>query len=447
MIKLKRLFYVLLFLPLVALGQNGEFTQLNYTCQDGVERPYIIYTPENLDKNSPKPLLIYLHGAISNPNLKKDPLDYIQKSKLLNLADEGGFYLMFSYGQKGATWFDEVGTNMVLGQIKNAQQQLSIDSNKIFLSGFSDGASGVLYFSMINPMPFAGFISMNGSLKVAQKLGERGVFPANMNQKPMYIINTTKDLLYPIKQIKPVINYLKHYNQNLTFSSPDANHEMSYLEGSEKDNILAFIENNSIQIQKELSWETTSLVNTDFNWIAITKIDTFLTPEHWHVPYQLNVFNDKADFGLKYDYSFQGKGLKVNDFKSEDCTAKKMGVRNGDIIIMMENDTLHSPYSPYYYIATKTAGDSTSLKILRDDNEITVRGKFNEGYYYEIFDRTTKSAKLITIREDEKLMIHTSNITEIKIDFNKLEHKFEEIFINEKLYPLDSDGVQFIQIK
>lgn len=445
---MKPILYLLLFLSNLSLGQDGVYTQLSYLCKDGKERPFIVYTPKSLDKKVDNPLLIYLHGGISNPNLKKDPLAYIQKSKLIQLAEEGGFYLMFSYGQKGATWFDPIGTDMVLGEIETATNQFNIDNNKIFLSGFSDGASGVLYFSMTNPTPFAGFIAMNGSLKVAQKLGAFDLFPANTNEKPLYVINTKGDLLYPIHQIEPTIEYLKQFNKNIRFSSPVGNHEMSYL-STEKENILQFIETNSKLEQTVFSWETSSLKNNTINGISITKIDSPTTAsKKWHQPYQLKVFNDKADFGLKYDYSFQGKGLKVNGFKDDACTSKKMGVKINDIILMMEQDSIKSPYTPYFYTARKKAGDSTALTVLRNGEQKQIVGTFNEGYYYQIFDETIPSAKIMGKIEDGKLVIHTSKVSEISIDMNVIQSfGIHEVNINNQVYNIELDGVQVIAIE
>ena len=150
-----------LFVTHIATSQSGNFNEYSYTCLDKVDRPYITYTPKNLIGDNQKSLLVYLHGAISNKNLKKDPLDYIKKSKLVKLAEKGGFHLMFCYGQQGASWFDSVGVEMVLGAINEVRKTNPVDDEKIYLSGFSDGGSGALYFSMVHPEKFAGFITMN----------------------------------------------------------------------------------------------------------------------------------------------------------------------------------------------------------------------------------------------------------------------------------------------
>ncbi len=261
---------LLLFIANFSFGQNGKFTELTYKCQDGKKRPFIVYTPDGVSQTEKRPLLVYLHGGISSPKLKKAPLAYMKKSKLVKLADEGKLYLLFSYGQKGATWFDAVGTDMVLSEIKAAQQKLNINPNKIFLSGFSDGGSGVFFLSMTKPFPFAGFIAMNGSIAVAQKLGKQKLYPENTNHIPMYIINTTKDILYPLNQIEPTINYLKRYNKNITFKTPKGNHDMGYLE-TEQANLLNFINENTKPVLTALSWET-STPYTTIKWLKNIQI-------------------------------------------------------------------------------------------------------------------------------------------------------------------------------
>lgn len=414
------------------MAQNGKFSQFSYVCSDKISRPYIVYSPENIDSETPKPLLVYLHGSVSGPELKKDPLNYMKNSKLLSLAEKGGFYLLFSYGQKGATWFDATGSEMVLGEIKNVKNKFNINADKIFLSGFSDGGSGVFYLAMTHPFPFAGFIAMNGSINVAQKLGEKELFPENTNNIPLYIINTKNDMLYPINQIEPTVEYLKKYNPNITFSKPDGNHEMSYL-GHEQDNLLNFINTHIRAPKTDLSWETTT-VNENIEWLKILKTNILSTQKNRnHHRYTLKVFNDKADFGIKFDYSYQGKGLKVKGFNDDNATAKKMGVNIGDIITMMESDTIKSAYSPYYYTAKKKAGDATSLTVLRNNEEKTLHGKFNEGFYYNVFDSSDKTAKITAKIRDRKLFIDTSGISEFELDFDKLKiYRLRTIQLNDK---------------
>jgi len=424
----------------------GQFSEFQHQCADGVERPYTIYTPKHIKKKKGRPLLVYLHGAISNPKLKENPLEYMQKSKLVALADAGGFHLMFCYGQKGATWFDSVGSQMVLDEITTALTITNADENKIFLTGFSDGASGTLYLSMTHPELFAGAIPMNGSLKVAAKLGGPDIFPMNSNHLPTYIINTTGDMLYAINQIQPTIEYLKQFNSNIIYRELEGNHEMSYLE-SEGENIIDFIEKNSRQTYTTIHWETTANTRSKIAWITVSELISNATQSNWHQPYELQVFNDKATFGMQYDYTFEGPGLKVNGFKSDSCTAKNMGVAIDDIVLLMEKDTMNSPYSPYFYIADKKAGAPTAITVIRDGKEMQLSGNFNPGYYYEIFEPAHPSGKINATIDGSVLKVSTSGIKTFEIDFEQLSsYEISSIEINGKTASVSSAKKQSFSI-
>ncbi|PID29657.1 MAG: phospholipase [Candidatus Cloacimonadota bacterium] len=436
----------ILFFSNLCFGESGSFTELTQICKDGKERPFIVYTPSSLDKSRSNPLLVFMHGAVSSPFLKKDPLEYMKKSDLLKVAEEGGFYLMFSYGQKGATWFDNTGIDMVLKEIEATEKKFNINSGKIFLSGFSDGGSGVFCISMKEPFKFAGFIPMNGSIAIAQKFGKFNFFMGNTNNIPFYIINTTKDQLYPLNQIEPTVDYLKKFNSNVKFRSPKGNHEMSYID-DEKSNIVNFINNNSRGEVKSISWET-DILDDSIEWISGIKADSSFAKKDWHTPYNLRVFDSKAKFGIKYDYTYRGEGLKVKTFKYDSCTARKMGVIENDIILMMENDSIKYPYSPFIYLSKKTGGDSTSLTLLRDNKEMVIKGKFNKGYFYRVFKPSDKSGKIEAFIEDKKLKVKSSRVQEFTIDFDRLKSfDIEELILNGKPLDLNLDGLVKIEIK
>ncbi|SDE29462.1 carboxylesterase family protein [Riemerella columbipharyngis] len=446
---MKSIISILLCISVFIKAQTGTFTELSYSCADNVSRPYILYTPKGIDKAKSYPLVIYLHGSISAPVIKKNPLDYMKRSPLLKWADEGKFYLMFSYGQKGATWFDKVGTQMVLGEMNNVVKQFKVNTDKIFLSGFSDGGSGVMYMAMNNPFPFAGFIAMNGSLSVANKAGESAVFSENINNKPLYIINTDGDMLYPITQIRPTIDYLKSIDRNVVYSEPKGNHEMSYID-AEIPVLTSFVNQNSLTPTLSWSWET-AVPQQDFvQGIRINEIDTLQMPKNWQKPYHLKVFNDKADFGVSYDYSYQGNdGLKVKGFKNDSATAKKMGVKPGDIIVMMGKDSITSPYTPYIYAASKKAGDAASLTVLRDGKTQTLSGVFNKGFYYDVFKRNERKhyAKIQAQIERHTLSIQTSRVKALEINFDDLKaFGIRKLFINDKKIKTKTKGIQKITL-
>ncbi len=445
---MKQLLLALILLSNIAFSQDGKFQELSYKCKDGKKRPFVVYTPKEIANQAGKPLLVYLHGAISNPVLKPNPLEYMRTSKLVELADKGGFHLMFSYGQMGAGWFDAVGVDMVVNETKIAQKKLKANADKLVLSGFSDGGSGVLYISTLQPNLFAGYIAMNGSISIASRLSKGQLFLSNINQRPMFIINTTKDMLYYIEQIRPTIDYLKKFNNNIIFKEPEGNHEMAYLEDEAlASSLCSFISDVEKKPLQSCSWESMGADNS-VNGIYIQSVDTLKEKADWHQRYDLKVLNNKALLGVKFDRSHRGKGLKIKGFKSDTATAKRLGALPGDIIIAMEEDTMKSPFDRFMYISKKRIGQPTSLTINRGGEILVLKGKFNEGYLYQAFKNQDKTAKIQADIQQGELSIKTSCVKELALNIKTLKSLgVKTLKVDGKSVKLKKRGTQTILVK
>ena len=389
----------MLLLACVTALQAQEVKTSQQLCADGQSRPYVVYTPTKPNPKT-KPLLVFLHGAVASPQVNANPEGYVRKSPLVALAETADCYLLFPFGQKGATWFDAVGQQMVMDEITAVKQQYPIDPDKIFLSGFSDGGSGVYYFAMTHPDPFAGFIAMNGSLKVASMLGEEEIFPCNMNQKPLYILNTTGDSLYPLDQITPSIDFLRKENPNITFKTPTGDHFLGYLP-EEQSGLVDFIKNHSRQPLTHIVWETSNIVKINqIGWLSLKSL----------------IQNNKADLGIKYDYTYKGKGLRIAGFKNDTVTAKRLGAKEGDVLIALERDSISSPMAPMLYTAQKKAGDPIELTVLREGATLVLKGNFNQGYPYALLKHQHKTAKIEAEIRGKEVYVRTSRIGAYEID-------------------------------
>ncbi len=445
---MKHLLLVLILLGNIAFAQDGKFQELSYKCKDGKKRPFVVYTPKSIEGKSEKPLLVYLHGAISNPMLKSNPLEYMRTSKLVALADKGGFHLMFSYGQMGAGWFDATGVDMLVNETEIAQKKLKANRNKTFLSGFSDGGSGTLYIATLQPDLFAGYIAMNGNISIASRLSKGQLFLSNINQRPMFIINTTKDMLYYIEQIRPTIEYLKKYNNHITFKELEGNHEMGYLEKDDiASSLCSFINDVEKKPLQSCSWESLGTSN-GVNGICIKSVDTLKSKADWHRRYNLKVLNNKALLGVKFDRKYRGKGLKIKGFKSDTATAKRLGALPGDIIIAMEQDTMKSPFDRFMYISKKRVGQPTSLTVDRAGEILVLKGKFNEGYLYQAFKNEEQTAKIQADIRQGELSIKTSCVKELSLDIKTLKSLgVKTLKVDGRSIKMKKRGTQTILVK
>ena len=116
---------------------------------DGRIRNYIIHIPSNYDAEEPIPLVLALHGGGGNSENMQDKTGFNQ------LANEEGFIVVYPDGtgrlrNRLLTWnsghccgfafkndIDDVGFIRTL--IEQIQQEFLIDTNKIFITGHSNG--------------------------------------------------------------------------------------------------------------------------------------------------------------------------------------------------------------------------------------------------------------------------------------------------------------------
>jgi len=105
-------------------------------CQDEVERPYVLYIPPEYDPAQKVPLLVYLHGGVSRPEIIDDPMEYARENVFVFLAREKGWMILFPFGQKDATWWDDTGMIMIDSEIRRVKRNYNIDDNRVWMTGF-----------------------------------------------------------------------------------------------------------------------------------------------------------------------------------------------------------------------------------------------------------------------------------------------------------------------
>ncbi|MEH2236823.1 extracellular catalytic domain type 1 short-chain-length polyhydroxyalkanoate depolymerase [Nostoc sp.] len=159
----------------------------------GKLRTYYFYTPKSYNPDRPMPLLLVFHGddgsgkSISNV------------TRFNELAEQKGFIVVYPNGidQKWSLRGNAQGkvddVLFVSALIDHLQEQINIDSHKVYATGFSRGAILTQALACKLPDKIAGFASVAGSLPVRLK-------PNCQPQTPisMLMINGTndRDVLY-----------------------------------------------------------------------------------------------------------------------------------------------------------------------------------------------------------------------------------------------------------
>ena len=175
------------------------------------------------------------------------------------------------------------------------QRTYNVDENLVALAGVSDGATGLYYIAMRDTTPFASFLPLNGYLMVLanDRVGvDSELFPANLLNKPLFIVNGGQDPLYPMRAVEPYVEHLKTSGVSVEYHpQPDAGHNTSWWP-TLKDTFESFVRNHPRDpLPQTLVWEATDRdTPSRAHWLVIDKVSAAAPAGQLSRP-DLNVFS------------------------------------------------------------------------------------------------------------------------------------------------------------
>lgn len=207
---------------------------------DGTEHPYILLVPETYDPERRYPVRIWLHGGIGRPAFTSPGAWWRDADRL---ASENRITLIPASWNASRWWHESQLENLdgLLGLVKRTY---NVDENRVALLGISDGGSGVYYHASRNPTPYAAFLPFIGHVAVVNnpRVGAEGeVYARNLLNRPLYIVNTENDRLYPYRTVAPYVEQWRAAGGRVTFRPIDgAGHDMSWMR-NERPSIDTFL--------------------------------------------------------------------------------------------------------------------------------------------------------------------------------------------------------------
>lgn len=361
-------------------------------CLDGVERPYFLYVPTRYDHRTKTPLIVYLHGGVNRGELIADVEEFIMELPFTEFAEQHGYVLLVPLGQDGATWWDSVGIANVLQQIRNTKQEFNIDDDRVYLTGFSDGGSGSFLFAMWYPSYFAGFISLNGHPGVGSEAGGLQTYFVNLYNRPVYVVNTTDDELYPAAEIMPAMEIALKAQANVLFRVyEDIGHTLDYAD-AEMPMMHTFMKTHCRALPVALQWET-AYPDAGCDWLVINEISRD-KPAAWHTDHNMELVDDRVMFGFYPDDTYEGKGVRVDRLVGDSTLCALTGVQAGDVIVALDGMEMNDLDVLTAYKKDKRCGDSVTLTIMRGNRELIMQGAFPGPVTYLLFTRGEPSGRM-----------------------------------------------------
>ncbi|HEX4486031.1 MAG TPA: prolyl oligopeptidase family serine peptidase [Terriglobales bacterium] len=164
--------------------------------------PYILHVPKDYRGDRPFPLIIYLSGgaglAIDAANSSEDVI-----------APTG--YLAL-YPQAGDMWWNDDIRDKFASLFDETLDTLNVDRSRIYITGFSNGGTGALYYASLWPKRFAAVVTMMGAgvcmPEVSRRLSEA-------RDIPTLLLHGDKDPIIPVSCSRDTFNALKKASKNV----------------------------------------------------------------------------------------------------------------------------------------------------------------------------------------------------------------------------------------
>ena len=204
-----------------------ETPAVGLTVQTGVlHRPhtqahaaYSLYIPENYDPSRSWPLVIALHGSHGRGD------EYLLT--WLRAAKSHG-YVVLAPKSLGRTWsVPQPGQDMrsISAMLKTVSEEYTIDQERIFVSGLSDGGTFTYALGLHCPQFFAGIAPVAGVLPRLYVLELE-----HAKTLPLHIIHGAEDFIFPVASARATYASLQeHEFTNLTYTElPNWGHAYTY---------------------------------------------------------------------------------------------------------------------------------------------------------------------------------------------------------------------------
>lgn len=146
----------------------------------------INYVPESLDLAQPAPVVVFLHGYGSGPNI------WQVSTHIGQIAEELGFVLVMPRAAVDLNFGEGADDAVVDEAIAATAARLTIDRRRIGLAGFSAGAAYALVLAYTTPNTFNGVFAMAAPYRVVVRLQDAKTPP------PARLLYGTVDPNFPL---------------------------------------------------------------------------------------------------------------------------------------------------------------------------------------------------------------------------------------------------------
>jgi enterochelin esterase-like enzyme len=395
-------------------SDNGVFIEKEVMCVDGKKRPYVTYVPNNYDPGIKTPMIINLHGGVHLP-MREERVRHAKRQEVTELAIKNNWFIVFPFAEPNAAWWDNVGQSNVLNIIRETKKNYNIDDENLWMTGFSDGASASFHFAMTKPTNFAAFVPLNGDMGVGAIDGGHHLYPANMSNRPLYVINTDRDIIYPAARMIKTIELAREAGADIFYREYHGfGHDFGFADDELPRFERYFKRNSRNSLPHHIAWKSAQDEFSKISWLKINQV-TEGAKAAWHKDFNTKLLDERVMIGFDPDFGYEGNGVKVAKVPEGDALSNRLGLKSGDIVIQFNETKISNLDSINNFKATVNRGDFVKTIVLRNGNEVTSGANIPDPQKYDLFPRTLTSGAIVADFVANTFEVKTSRVNGFSI--------------------------------
>lgn len=259
----------------------------------GVQVQNLVEIPPEYDPAKRWPLRVQLHGGVGR-ELQGDPQP--QSSRI---PGEPQIYIEpRAYWE--AAWWHTTQVDNIIGLIDTVKRKYNVDETRTYITGISDGGTGVYFFAMREPNPWSACLPLNGHPLVLANRDARidgNLYLGNLVNCPIYIVNGDHDPLYPADSVAPIVDAMRRTGASPIFRIKENAQHDTHWWPEERESYEKFVRDHPRAAHPDrLSWETdrTERFNR-VRWLVIDKLGVRKSDQPLE---DVNVFNPAGDLKM-----------------------------------------------------------------------------------------------------------------------------------------------------
>jgi PDZ domain-containing protein len=367
---------------------------------DSGEYFYTLEIPESYDPARKYQARVQLHGGVGRIEASTPP----RSGSSARLEGVEQIYVM-PYAWRDAPWWSARQVENLRAILDLVKQTYNVDENRVVLSGVSDGGTGAYYVAMRDPTPYGSFLPLNGFIRVLENEtadADGDLFPNNLRNKPLFVVNGGRDPMYPTSVVDPVIAHLQKAGVDISYRpQPGAGHDTSWWP-EVRDSFERFVADHPrVPLPDVLSWESgPPNLPSRAHWLVIDRLRPARTDEPELPDANRMPASSVPDFGIR------ASGTRINRVING-SNADQIGLRPGDVVLTINNQPASSGVDVAEVFRSYPAGRPLLLTVTRGGETVRVTGRYappvQSGKSDAMFSRQRESGRVDLTRTGNKV--------------------------------------------